>query len=178
MCPPSRSHSTMDLMRSLMSATGKDRSTRALPSTCPSRWKYPTPELNSTTWPIGSCVTAACTSAFAGASATAEDTAVLCWGTSTFGGADSAAGAPTLGGSVEGVVFGWPNTCEYVTRAATDRPRPAAIRYARRIERSPSRGQGARPTRAAVVRGWHILQQDEARAPRDCSRPRFRLVGR
>ena len=46
----------MDLIRSLMSATGKDRSTRASPSTVPSRWKKPTPEENSTTWPIDNCV--------------------------------------------------------------------------------------------------------------------------
>src|SRR5262245_56593369 len=39
--------------RSLMSPTGKDRSTRALPSTDPSRWKKPTPDEYSTTWPIG-----------------------------------------------------------------------------------------------------------------------------
>src|SRR5262245_38990158 len=36
-----------------MSETGKDRSTRALPSTEPSRWKKPTPLEYSTTWPIG-----------------------------------------------------------------------------------------------------------------------------
>src|SRR4051812_45210147 len=56
MCPPSRSRSTMDLIRSLMSLTGKDRSTRDEPSTLPSRWKYPTPDENSTTWPIGKLV--------------------------------------------------------------------------------------------------------------------------
>src|SRR5438132_905244 len=49
----------MLLSRSLMSPTGKERSTRALPSTAPSRWKYPTPLLNSTTWATGSCAEAA-----------------------------------------------------------------------------------------------------------------------
>ena len=48
----------MLLIRSLMSATGKLRSTLASPSTVPSRWKKPTPEEYSITWPIGSCAAA------------------------------------------------------------------------------------------------------------------------
>src|SRR5262249_14357621 len=44
-----------DLIRSFTSATGKDRSTRASPSTDPSLWKYPTPDEYSTTCPIPSC---------------------------------------------------------------------------------------------------------------------------
>src|SRR5437870_1700247 len=43
----------MLLIRSLTSATGKDRSTRASPSTEPWRWKKPTPLEYSTTCPIG-----------------------------------------------------------------------------------------------------------------------------
>src|SRR5262249_44758033 len=43
----------MLLIRSLMSETGKDRSTRESPSTDPSLWKYPTPLEYSTTCPIG-----------------------------------------------------------------------------------------------------------------------------
>src|SRR5438270_9889957 len=45
----------MLLSRSLTSLTGKDRSTRASPSTCPSRRKWPTPLENSTTRLTGSC---------------------------------------------------------------------------------------------------------------------------
>src|SRR5262245_43233471 len=47
------SRRVMDLIRSLMSWTGKDRSIRCVPSTDPSRWKYPTPLENSTTCEIG-----------------------------------------------------------------------------------------------------------------------------
>jgi hypothetical protein len=38
-CPPSRSWTTIDFKRSLMSAAWKDRSMRASPSTVPSRRK-------------------------------------------------------------------------------------------------------------------------------------------
>src|SRR5262245_54091171 len=55
MWPPSRSLTTMLLIRSLMSDTGNDRSTRASPSTAPSLWKYPTPAAHGTTCPIGNC---------------------------------------------------------------------------------------------------------------------------
>src|SRR4051794_31838223 len=54
MWPPSRSRTTMLLIRSLMSAAGNDRSIRASPLTAPSRRKCPTPLENSSTRLTGS----------------------------------------------------------------------------------------------------------------------------
>src|SRR5262249_53804472 len=54
----------MLFIRSLMSETGKDRSTRESPSTEPSLWKYPTPLEYSTTCPIGRLVGFTASSAF------------------------------------------------------------------------------------------------------------------
>src|SRR5262249_59231197 len=68
-----RSRNVIDLMRSLMSCSGNERSTRASPSISPLRVKWPTPELNRITCEIGRLTAGFRSAALAGSFPAAGD---------------------------------------------------------------------------------------------------------